>query len=506
MASGYRLLLDSNVLFSAEPFAGELEQRFEAVAELLRLAGKQGHTVLVHPASLDDAREDKDPTRRKQRLAELGKYARLAEAPVPASLKAVFADPAAGTRDHRDLRILAALPARAATHLVTEDDRLRRRAIRAGLGEAVLTVRDAVDLLRELVRPMSTPPPRVRKMLAYEIDPEQPIFESLRADYPAVPGRAGFDAWLDKVRADHDNRLVFVVEEEGRYAAIAIVKLVEDDASYGFDPGTSKLATFKVSPDHGGLKLGELLLKAVLFDAADRSAPGLFVEVHGHHEPLIAPLGLFGFRDDGHRTSAGELVLHKSRIPDQDAAALDDLAFHVRYGPPALRVTRAKIIPIEPRWFDDLFPDSPLAAAPPQITMSLFDEPETRPWGNALRKAYVSRKVHRGIAAGDLLLFYRSKDKQSVGVLGVVEDVLVSEDPDELVTFLGQRTVYTPAEIEGFCRRGGKVTALIFRQDRFVDPAWHRLELHEAGVVRNWPQTIAQVPEEGVRWLRLQVE
>ncbi len=49
-ARALRLLLDSNVLFSAEPFAGQLEHRFPDVAEPSRVASAQGHRVLVHPA------------------------------------------------------------------------------------------------------------------------------------------------------------------------------------------------------------------------------------------------------------------------------------------------------------------------------------------------------------------------------------------------------------------------------------------------------------------------
>jgi hypothetical protein len=251
------------------------------------------------------------------------------------------------------------------------------------------------------------------------------------------------------------------------------------------------------------MKLGELLLKAVLLDAADRDAPGLFVEVHGHHDRLVDFLTQFGFIDTSRRSRAGELVLHKSRVPGGPAA--DDLTYHIAYGPPALRVSQARIVPIEPRWFDQLFPDSPLAR-PAEGTLPLFGQPDTRPWGNALRKAYVSWRVHRSIQPGDLLLFYRSRDVQAVGALGVVEDTRVSADPDSLVTFLGQRTVYTAAEITEFCRRGGEATAVMFRQDRFVDPPWSRAELDAAGVVRQWPQTVAKVPEEGVQWLRSQVE
>jgi ribosomal protein S18 acetylase RimI-like enzyme len=499
----FRLLLDSNVLFSAEPFAGEMEQRFAAVAELLRTASSQGHRVLVHPASLDDARADRDVGRRRQRLAELSKYETLEEVPVPSGLQAIFGDPQPGSRDQRDMRILAALPAHAATHLVTDDDRLRRRAARAGFGDAVLSVPDAIELLTDLVRPVAEPPPRVRRMQTYEIDPEQAIFDSVRADYPAGDGRTGFDNWLNKIRADHDNRVAFVIAHDGAYQAVALIKLVEDDPAYDFPPGTSKLSTFKVDPTAGGLKLGELLLKAVLLDAAERDCPGVFVEVHRHHGQLIGWLEDFGFVDTGQRTVADELVMHKTRIPATDDN-LDDLQFHIAHGPPALRITAARIVPIEPRWFDQLFPDSPITRSRP-LELPMFGE-DTRPWGNALRKAYVSRRAHRKIRRGDVLLFYRSKDEQAVAALGVVEETRVSADPDELITFMGQRTVYGPGEIEEFCRRGDPVTAVIFRQDRFIEPPWPWQQLAARRVLRRPPQSIATVPEEGVQWLRTQLE
>jgi GNAT superfamily N-acetyltransferase len=270
VATRFRLLLDSNVLFAAEPFAGRLEPGFSPVAELLRIASEQGHAVLIHPASLDDAREDKDLERRRQRLAELGKYACLRETPILPKLAELFGSLRPGSNDARDLRILSALPARAATHLVTDDNRLRRRAARAGFGAAVSTVGDTLALLRDLVRPAAEPPPRVRELLAYEVDGGQSIFASLRLDYPEGNGQVGFDTWLDKVRADPANRKIFAVIIDGAYQAVAILKLEEDDRRYGFPAGTTKIATLKVHDDHGGSKLGELLLKAVLSDAHER--------------------------------------------------------------------------------------------------------------------------------------------------------------------------------------------------------------------------------------------
>lgn len=82
-----RLLLDTNVYIAAEPFSGGTEIGLARAATLLRLASEQGHTLLVHPATRDDLLEGMDSDRRRQRLAELGKYSMLAESPITKSLE-----------------------------------------------------------------------------------------------------------------------------------------------------------------------------------------------------------------------------------------------------------------------------------------------------------------------------------------------------------------------------------------------------------------------------------
>ena len=134
-----RLLLDSNVIIAAEPFAGDLEENLEVAALLLRLANEQGHYLCVAAATRDDLLQGQDATRRRQRLAELAKFSQLAEVPVSDDLRERAGDSPRGSNDERDLRILAALDAGAATHLVNDDARLLRRAAKAGLGELALT-------------------------------------------------------------------------------------------------------------------------------------------------------------------------------------------------------------------------------------------------------------------------------------------------------------------------------------------------------------------------------
>ncbi len=471
----------------------------------MRLAFEQQHQVVVHPATRDDLLEGRDPSRRAQRLAELRKFPLLSDVKIASSLVDVLGAPRQGSNDHRDMRLLAALHNNAATYLVSDDAALRKRAARVHLGERVLTLVDAVEMLRQLTPTVSTPPPRVRSLEPYALDSEQPIFDSLRLDY------GGFDQWLDeRVRPDIANRDCFVVEEHGLYAALAIVKRFEVDCPYQFNQPVSKLATFKVSSDYVGSKYGELLLKAAFAAARARKIHSLYVEVLPKHDTLVDLLANFGFRDSGLRTDRGELVLTKDLVPTEHADRIDPLAYHITYGPPAIAGTGGVfIVPIRPEWHRQLFPDSPDPGHGTDGQLALVSESDlsssTHPWGNALRKAYLSNSGTQKVSAGSTLLFYRSGGPRCVAAIGVAEATLRSADPAEVMAFVGRRTVYTPAEIAAMCRCVGGVLAILFRQDRFIDPGWGLDELHAHGVVRGWPQSITQVGEAGAQWVHSQL-
>jgi hypothetical protein len=465
---------------------------------LVRLANEQGHLLCAAPATRDNLLEGRDPKRRAQRLAELGKFHLLEEAPLEQQLINLAGDSHPGTNDHRDLRVLAALHVGAATHLITEDGRLRRRAARAGLGDATLSVSEAVELLTGFAPGRSAPPPRVTAPATYTLNADDPIFCSLRDDYD------DFDEWFAKVRAQHETRTCYLVSESDGYAALALLK-PEPECEYELQQPVSKITTFKVRPESAGTKYGELLLKAILPDAHRDGVASLYVEALPKHDRVIDFLSDFGFTDSGHRSSRGEFVMCKSLSPAADVGDLDDLQFHVAYGPPALRGRQDMyVVPIIPTWHDQLFPEqAPSRRRAEQL--ALFDvaqPPLTHPWGNALRKAYICRSNTQTIAAGDTLLFYRSVDTQGVTALAIVEDVLRSASADDVVRFVGRRTVYTPDEIAGLCRGVRGALALRFRQDRFVVPPWGLTELRLAGVLKAWPQSITRLNEEGKRWVR----
>ncbi|MBM7806773.1 GNAT superfamily N-acetyltransferase [Geodermatophilus bullaregiensis] len=494
--------MDTNVFIALEPFAGALEAATEPAARLVRLVSEQQHRLFVHPASADDLREGADLSRLAQRLAELQKYPELQEGTIPKSLSERLPAVAVGSNDHRDLRLLAALYNKAVVYLITEDGRLRRRAARAGLGDRVLSISDAVSMLEQLAPAISTPPPKVSRVASYALDGEQEIFESLREDYP------GFDDWLnEKVRPDNDNRDCYVVFDDGKYAALAIVKRREASSSYDFPVPITKIATLKVDADYSGSKYGELLLKAIFQDWAGRDG-SLYVEVYSKHQALVALLNSFGFIQSAVK-EGDELVLMKRRRPSPEEQWTDALGYNIMFGPPAiLGAGHVFVVPIIPKWHTQLFPDAPNAEEErgEQLLLPLSDPAVlTHPWGNALRKAYICNSSTRRILPGDTLLFYQSGPDKSITAVGVVEETLRSADSVEVASFVGRRTVYTPSEIAQMCSRVGGALAILFRQDRFIEPSWGLEELQQQEVLTSWPQSITQVRERGATWVHQQL-
>lgn len=498
-----RFLLDTNAVITLEPFNGSEEANRSTLAQFLRLAREHAHHVVVHPANFDDLRETVNPEHRAANLRALEKYERIGEPPLPDELIEAAGNPQPGSNDLRDVRLLAAVTAGAATHFVTNDGRLIRRATRLGFEEQVLRPAEALALLRTLHPDDPPAPPQVRMVMAAELRLDEPIFDSLRRDYP------GFDSWIrNKVAPDPSRRVWIVEDASGGYRAIAIVKR-DDDHPLQAGRQLTKISTFKVDDRAEGEKLGELLLKTVLQWAHVQRVDALFVTVINDDakQVLMRFLDTFGFVNVGRLPGTDdEWVLEKNLTPGADART-DPLAYHVRYGPPAVAsASDVFVIPIRPTWYEGLFPDSPSLDG--TLTLPGFSDVEIRPFGNALRKAYLSNSTRKSLPAGSVILFYRSAGARgghgAVRAIGVVEQTLRSSDPSVVLSFVGRRTVYTAEEVSRMCQSG--VIAVLFRQDRFLDEAWSLDELVAMGVLNGPPQTITQAAsKEGRAWVLQQL-
>lgn len=490
--------MDSNVAIKSDPLSTEVEDDYDLALRFQQLAWEGQHRLLVHPSSLLDIARDADAARRVVRQRSFARYTMLDAPPLRSDAQtALLGVPVEDTNEAVDQDLLAAVLADAVAFLVTQDNGIHQKARRLGISERVLRLPDAIALIEGLFVRLPQPPPSVERKKAHELDLTDPIWDSLRAEY------AGFDTWLASARREHRDALV-VGTDPARRAAVCLLK-TEPTGEYGIPGPLLKISTFKVSPDYSGNKYGELLLKAIFDQCANESRAGIFVTVFEHHAELLSVLADFGFVTREERSSLGELVLHKRLVwTTEEQATASPLDFHITFGPPALTVTgtRPHLVPIEPRWHRLLFPDAEPAHLDTETLFSATVAVETHPFGNALRKAYLCRAATRRLEPGDPLLFYRSKDERAVFVVGICESVTVSADVDEIAALVGRRTVYTYAEIQDQVQHG-ELLVVLFRQARVLraDPITLD-DLQAAGAARGWPQTIQQIRQEGIEWLR----
>lgn len=278
-------------------------------------------------------------------------------------------------------------------------------------------------------------------------------------------------------------------------AAICILK-DEDDEEYGLPAQRLKLCTVKVAEAHRRQRFGALLVKAALDNAVGRSRTGLYVTVFDWHAELIRLLEDLGFEITQQVTQLGELVMWRPLVaPPGASARLDGFEFNRRYGPRNLKLdVPMHIVPIQPQWEERLFPEG-------RRQLELVGD--NAACGNDLRKAYLSHASTLQLDRGDLVLFYRSGDEQSVRFVAVVEDTLRSSDASEIFRFVGTRTVYTAKEIEEMTDDGRRnVLAVLIRQSRHLNPPWPLHDLVSNGVIARPPQSIQGIPDEGAEWIR----
>ena len=487
-----RFLLDANVLIPLEPTSSsELESDTPLAAEIVQRATALGFHLLVHPETIRELGDDPNAARRDARQLLLAKYQVLTDPPGIEHVEDLLGAVEPRSNDWADHVLLAALLADAVHYLVTNDDGIHRKARRLGLpSDRVLTIADARALLGTLVSTPQPPPPQVTTRPLHSLRRDDPIFASLHDDYP------GFDQWFGRV--SQEGREAWVIESPtSGYAGICIWK--SDDDELGLGGKVMKLSTFKVSEEHRGRRYGELLLKTAFNELHANRYDHVWLTVFERHAALIAMLEEFGFEQLQGETPVGELVMVKHLSPT-DGTALDHFSYHSHFGPPAVDISLGGgvyVIPIQPRYHARLFPDHPREPA----RLLLDDDP----FGNALRKAYLSRSPIAPLPRGATILFYRSDDWQAITTVGVVEQSMRSGDPSAIAAFSGQRTVYSYDEIEGMTRP--TALAVLFRQDRLLESPWTLDRLVAAGVLNGPPQSITRVhSEEGIEWLTTRLD
>jgi hypothetical protein len=475
-----KVLFDTNILIYSEDFA-EIPINLQ---KLLKIFKKNGVSLYVHPSSMIDIENDRDEKRKKVMSSKFNSYPCIEDAPKPdAGFIGVIGAPKSSNGEV-DSEILYALYKDCVNFLLTEDREIIKLASKINLKDRVFTIESALEYFEELYERKYPKHLQVKKEQVYNIDIADLFFDSLKKEYHE------FAEWFKKISGEQ--RPCYVYRENGGIKALLILK-VEDESietNQGVVPANTrlKICTFKV--ERFGLKMGELLLKIsfefCIKNNIDEAYLTHFTNGGDYLTDLIAD---FGFRKMG-KNKRGEEVYLKKFICDD--ANLTPLQISKKYYPSYKdsEGIRKFIIPILPKFHDRLFPE--YSGRQSRITdfgdMTEFSIP-----GNTIKKAYLSHSPIRKIREGDIVIFYRSWDKQ-LTALGVVENAIATSKIEDIIITIEKRSVYSMEDLKEMAKK--PVLCILFMHHFYLENPIDYKNLKKEGIISSGPQSIIEISHE----------
>jgi GNAT superfamily N-acetyltransferase len=470
-----KILVDTEIVLSLEPgCVNDFGIHTYSALSLQRLGRKPGCSLWVHPVSIDHVEMNYHGERGHGIQEHMAKYDLVASC----SPESIFESgqvgvPKKGSSDHAENCLLAAVKADAVDFFVTERIALHRKARHLGLQTRVLFLGDAITLLEDLFGNTPMVRAEVERLPLSGLGNKDPIFwEDDLGDRLAQYREEGCDAIVVRLPGRSAIAGICILKREGRVLTVCLLHVV---------------------PPYPGGRYGELLLKALFDQALGNQDNEIRLLAHVGEKSLAAFGEPFGFKPADPENGLAGSGYYKSLAWDQDRAEkLSPFEFHRSFGPLAVSFhgNLSWVLPLGPSCHQALFPEL-------EEQLSLFPEPG--PHGNCIRKACLCHTSAKRLAPGDNLFIYRTRNGSGITAMGVVEETLVPSCPEEVVRFLGTRTVYTRAEIADWFRK--PLLAIKFRCVReFAEPL--RLAvLKKQGVLKGTPRGVTGIKKEGLVWL-----
>lgn len=135
------------------------------------------------------------------------------------------------------------------------------------------------------------------------------------------------------------------------------------------------------------------------------------------------------------------------------------------------------IIPIQPQYHNELFPDISDDAEGLFANQLLSQQSQS----NTIKKAYLCQANTNQISSGDILLFYRSEDRKSIQVIGIVEHVkrFSIDDIAMVQALVSKRTVFSEEQLKEQLKK--PTLLILFRFIKYI-PKIYWEGLKNAGI------------------------
>lgn len=435
-----RILIDTNIFIYRENDQ-VLPTNLEKLLKILNVINAK---ILIHPKSVEELKRDLNENRKKVALSKINTYPQLETPPDPDAdnnFLNLVGYPS-NANNYVDNAILYSVYKDAADFLITEDKGIQKKSDRLGIKDRVLYIDEALKIFgKNIFDEKVAHPPALKEELVYNLKTNDPFFDSLKEDY------GEFETWFKKISKEGRKCWVYF-KEDGSIGALLIYKFENEpiDSNPSFPAKRRlKISTFKVI--HTGYKIGELFIKLSLeFSIKNNISEIYLTHFTKPDDYLIGLITEYGFYHAAKNRRSEDIFIKELSANKEKIISLPPIEISKKFYPTfydGIGINKY-IIPIRPEYHERLFTDYKER----QTTLSEHLG-EFIIEGNTIKKAYLSHSRNTKISQGDILLFYRSKDKKEITSLGVVENVFPGlRDKDEIIKHVGKRTVYSVYEIE----------------------------------------------------------
>jgi len=439
-----KVLLDTNIIIHRETDRVINED----IGKLFNWLDKIKADKYIHPVTEREINKLKDKQQKKTFNIKLESYTKLVtKEQLDNEVKKITDKYDNNDNDRNDTLLLNEVYFGTVDCLITEDKKIHKKANDLGISDKVFTIEQFIeksaaeypDLLDYKVL-------SVQKSYFGQENLNDPFFNTFKEDYPE------FESWFRK----KSNEPIYVSKNEiGNILAFLYLKVEGVNENYSdleplFGPKKRlKIGTFKVALN--GFRLGERFLKIIFDNALKQNVEEIYVTIfkkRDEQKRLINLLEDWGFIKWGTKKSTGEIVMIRN-FAKSFYIANPKLSY------PFISLNEGNkifIVPIWPDYHTELFPDSILRTESPN------DFKEDKPHRNAISKVYISRSIERNVNKGNILLFYRTaeKDKKAyynavVTSIGIVEEVIFNfKDENDFISKCRKRSVFSDEELKNW--------------------------------------------------------
>ena len=389
--------------------------------------------------------------------------------------------------DQNDSLILTDIYTGMADILITEDKKKKKKALSLGIQSKVMKINEFIYMNQKEKR-VNHNILDIKKTKMGDLNIEDSFFYSLKNSYP------NFENWFQRKKDEY----AYCYFENGKLLALLFLKNEEvgDDNYEDIKPNMRcnrklKISTFKVDVEHK--KIGERFMKIVFDQAIYSNVDEIYVTIFNDDEKkvnLINYLERFGFKYFGKKNDKELVYIRSMNKRFQENDPLKTYPF--------IKISNDTfIISIMPKYHTYLLPDSKLSR---EVYRNIH-----MPVEYAINKYYISAAGFKAKPKiGDNIVFYRMKDEiipakysSVLTTIGVVTNIYIPKNIEDLLNKVKNKTVYTELEIRNYyTSRINNAYVIEFAYITTLENKLNFQECQKNNILLNYPRSVEQINQK----------